>query len=76
LVEWKEGSADWISLKVLKDSCPVKLAEYSLAINIADEPAITWWINGIMRKRDQIISKVKSHYWKLHISLGYGCPNQ
>ena len=31
LVEWKDGSVDWIPLKGLKQSNPVEMAEYSVA---------------------------------------------
>ena len=30
LVEWKEGSVDWVPLKYLKQSNPVELAEYAV----------------------------------------------
>ena len=43
-VSWKDGSSDWISLKDLKDSYPVQLAEYAIASGISDEPAFAWWV--------------------------------
>jgi hypothetical protein len=30
LVEWKDGTTDWISLKDLKDSNPIELAEHAV----------------------------------------------
>jgi hypothetical protein len=74
LVEWKDGSADWIALKDLKGSCPVELAEYAVANNIDDEPAIAWWCNDVLRKRNRIISKVKSRYWKTTHKFGVRMP--
>ena len=39
LVEWKDGSVDWVPLKDLKQSNPVELDEYAVANDISDEPA-------------------------------------
>ena len=36
LVEWKDGSVDWVPLKDLKQSNPVELAEYSVVNEIID----------------------------------------
>ena len=39
LVEWKDGTVDWVPLKYLKQSNPVELAEYTGENEISDEPA-------------------------------------
>ena len=39
LVEWKYGSVDWVTLKDLKQSKPVDLAEYDVANYTSDEHA-------------------------------------
>ena len=44
LIEWKDGSEQWIDLKVLKESNPVQAAEYALSRGIEDEPAFPWWV--------------------------------
>ena len=44
LVEWKDGSVDWVPQKDLKQSNPVELAEYDVANEISDEPALNWWV--------------------------------
>ena len=59
-VEWKHGTLRWIPLNNLKDSNPVELSEYKVANNIEDEPAFKWWVNDVLHKLDQIISKVKA----------------
>jgi hypothetical protein len=46
LVEWKDGSSDWIALKDLKASCPVKLAEYAAANKIDDQRV--HWHGGVV----------------------------
>ena len=59
LVSWKDGSSNWVSLKDLKESYPVELAEYAKIKGIATEPAFTWWVNCVIRKKSAIISKIK-----------------
>ena len=44
LVEWTGGTRQWMSLKILKESNPVQVAEYAVARNIDDEPAFAWWV--------------------------------
>ena len=62
LVEWKDGSVDWVPLKDLKQSNPVDMAEYAVANEISYEPAFNWWVKENLRHRDRIISKVKFNY--------------
>ena len=54
------GTLSWIPLKYLKASNPVELSEYALSNYIEDEPAFKFWVKGVLRKRDQIVSKVKT----------------
>jgi hypothetical protein len=75
LVEWKEGGSDWISLKDLKESYPVEVAEYAKANKIADEPAFAWWVNDVIQRRNRIISKIKSRYWKTTHKFGIELPH-
>ena len=35
----------------------MKLAEYAVLNQIADEPAFVWWIKKVLKKRDRILSK-------------------
>ena len=63
LAQWKDRSTNWISLKDLKESYPVQTAEYAVAAKIAIEPAFAWRVPHILKKRNRIISKVKSKYW-------------
>ena len=39
LVQWKDGSEQWIPLKDMKESHPVECADFAKARGIADEPA-------------------------------------
>ena len=74
LVEWKGGSADWIDPKDLKTSYPVQVAEYGVANNIKDEPTLAWRSKVVFRKRNRIIPKVKSRYWKTTHKFGIRIP--
>jgi hypothetical protein len=70
-VLWKDGSKQWLSLKKLKESNPVDIAEYAVSVGIDDEPAFAWWIPFTLRKRDRIISSVNSRVAK--VTHKYGC---
>jgi len=61
-------------LKDLKESYPVKMAEYAVANKILEEPAFAWWARKVLRKRDRIIMKVKSCYWKWTHKYGILLP--
>ena len=74
-MRWKDGSSDWVLLADLKESFPVKLAEYATAVGIADEPAFAWWIKDVLQKQDWIISKVKLRYWKTTHKFGICLPH-
>ena len=74
LAQWKDGSINWISLKDLKESYPVQTAEYAVAAKIAMEPAFAWWVPHMLKKRNRIISKVKSKYWLRTHKFGIRIP--
>jgi len=74
LVEWKDGTSTWVPLKDLKDSNPVEAAEYAVNNKISKEPAFAWWVPFVIRKRDRIIGKVKSKYWKRTHKYGIELP--
>ena len=74
LVEWRDGSMNWVPLKDLKASNPIELAEYAIANNIADEPAFNWWVHDCIKRRDRIVSKVKAKYWRTSHKFGIRVP--
>ena len=74
LVMWKSGTTDWIPLSQLKESHPVEVAEYATANNIDDEPAFAWWVKEVLRKRNRIIAKVKTRYWRTSHKFGIELP--
>jgi hypothetical protein len=74
LVLWKDGSSTWITLKEMKNSYPVQLAEYAMQRRIAGEPAFAWWIQHELSKRNRIIGKLKSKYWVRTHKFGVKVP--
>ena len=73
-VEWKDGSTNWIPLKDAKDSYPVQLAEYAISRKLQDRPVFAWWVPYVLRKRERIVSKVKSKYWVRTHKFGIEIP--
>jgi hypothetical protein len=71
---WKDGSTSWESLKDLKESYPVQVAEYAVANSLDEEPAFAWWIRHTLKKRDRLIARVKSRYWKRTHKFGIRVP--
>ena len=60
LVEWKDQSESWIKLSELKESHPVETAEFAKSRGINDETAFVWWVPHTLRKRNAIISAMKT----------------
>ena len=54
LVEWKDGSSNWVPLVELKESNPIEVAEYAVANIIDDQPAFKWWVPKVLRERNWI----------------------
>ena len=71
MVKWKDELCSWIPLKDIKASNPIEVAEYAIHKGIEDEPAFSWWVKHTLKKRNRVISKVKSRYWKI---LGIRTP--
>ena len=51
-IKWKDGTTSWESLANLKESYPVQVAEYAVAVGIDDEPAFAWWVPTVLNRRD------------------------
>lgn len=73
-IEWKDGSTQWIAMKDMKNSYPIEVAEYAVNNKIDHLPAFAWWIPYTLKKRQQIISKVKSKYWQRTHKYGIRMP--
>jgi hypothetical protein len=73
-VSWKNGETSEVPLKDLKASYPIQLAEYAVANRVDGEPAFAWWVPYTLEKRDRIIAKAKSRYWKRTHKFGIELP--
>jgi Reverse transcriptase (RNA-dependent DNA polymerase) len=74
LVRWKDGSTQWVRLADLKESNPVELAEYAVGNKLVNEPAFQWWVPYTIKKRDRIISKIKTRYLRKEQKFGIELP--
>ena len=74
LVEWKDGNSTWMDMKDVKEANPVELAEYAVANKIEKQPAFAWWVPYTLKKRERIINKVKTKYWKTTHKYGVRLP--
>jgi hypothetical protein len=74
LVQWSDGTRQWIDLKLLKESNPVQVGEYVISRGIQDEPAFAWWVPYTMRKRDVIVAAIKSRLKKTSHKYGIEMP--
>ena len=52
-----------MTLKDMKNSYPVQMAEYAVQRHIAGDPEFAWWIRHVLAKRNRIIGNLKSKYW-------------
>jgi hypothetical protein len=73
-IQWKDGSTTWSKLKDVKDSYPVELAEFAILNKIEEEPAFAWWVKYTIKKKNRIISKLKSKYWQRTHKYGIKIP--
>jgi Reverse transcriptase (RNA-dependent DNA polymerase) len=75
LVEWNDGTTEWLPLKDLKESHPLQVAEYAICNKIVEQPAFAYWVREVMRQRDRIIKKVKaSAAFSKHTKFGIRVP--
>ena len=74
IVQWKDGSTNWVSLKYMKESYPVQVSEYGVQSIISADPSIAWWVLYVLKKHNIIIAKVKSKYWIRTHKFGIQVP--
>ena len=76
LVEWKGGGLPtWVPVRAMKESFPVQTAEYAKDNNIHTLPCFSWWVNFTLKKKDRIISKIKTKYWDTDRKYGIRLPH-
>jgi hypothetical protein len=76
-VQWFDGSTSWQSLKDLKETYPLQVAEYAVAQGIENEPGFNWWVPFVLKRRERIIKSVKGReakYLERCIKFGIEVP--
>ena len=73
-IQWKDGSMTWERLADLKESYPIEVAKYAVSQGIDHEPAFTWWVPFVLKKRDRVIAVVNKHYHKWTHKFGFEVP--
>jgi hypothetical protein len=74
-VLWKDGTTSWIALKDLKESHPIQVAEYAVARELTHEPAFSWWVPQVLRRRNRIISAAQTKYARTDQKYGVEIPH-
>ena len=74
LVRWKDGSEQWVPLKLLKESNPVDVPEFAAARDIHHEPVFCWWVPWTLKKRDRGIAAVNSRVRRATHKYGIEVP--
>jgi phosphoribosyl-ATP pyrophosphohydrolase len=60
----------------VKESTPVKLAEYAVANKLVEEStSFMWWIPYTLKKRDQVVKAVKRQFHRKNEKFGMEVPN-
>ena len=73
-VIWKDGSSNFVPLSRMKEAFPIKTATYAVEHRLSKEPAFIWWVDWILKKCKNVISKVKSKYWERTHKYGIKIP--
>jgi len=58
----------------MKQANPIELAEYATANKISNEPAFAWWVPDIAKRKNRIVSKLKTKYWRTSHKFGIEIP--
>ena len=73
-VQWRDGTVQWVPLKLMKESNPVEVAEFAVARGLEKEPAFAWWVPYTLKKRDRIIASINSRVRKRSHKYGIEIP--
>ena len=73
-VRWKDGSTSWEHLKDLKEAYPTHVADFAISRNIDHLPAFRWWVPQVLKRRESIVSAVKTRFKKKTHKYGIQVP--
>ena len=57
-VLWKDGTSTWECLADLKESYPIDVSQYVINKGIDGEPAFSWWVPYMTKKKERILAAV------------------
>ena len=63
-----------MDLKDFKEASLNELAEYTVSNKIDDEPYFAWLVHYVFKKRDRIIDKTNTKYWRTTYKYGVRLP--
>ncbi len=52
-------STSWEKLSNMKESHPLQMAEYAIAMGVDHESSFNWWVLHMLKKHDSIIALEK-----------------
>ena len=73
-VEWEDGTTTWLPLAILKDSNPLMLADYAMSRGIQNQPAFSWWVPTVIRKRKHVVKQIRHRIPKKSMKFGITIP--
>ena len=73
-VQWTDGTTTWVPLSTIKESNPVELAEYCKSRSIDKEPAMAWWVDWTLKKKEKIIKSITHRMPKKAMKFGIEVP--
>jgi len=73
-VQWTDNTTSWLPLKDVKGSNAIETAEYAFTHHLSDEPAFSWWIHDVLKKRDRFIAASHTRYIKRTHKFGIRLP--
>ena len=73
-VVWKDGTSTWECFADLKESYPIDVAQYAIDNGIDGEPAFSWWVPYVTKKKERILAAVNRWYHKTTHKFRFEIP--
>ena len=68
------GTGAWYPLRDIKESDPIRVAEYAKSRDIDHLPAFAWWVSHTLKKRDKIVKAVNRRIKRSNLKFGIKVP--
>ena len=70
LIERKYEIPTWVDIKYVKEASLIKMSEYAVTNQIAENPVFAWWVPYTLKKSNRIISKIQAKNWRTTQNFG------